>query len=82
MNASFVNPPNEYTPYIYTFCEAFFAFWIVYLVVENVLNSLGKTYDGYHSLTPEKKADFISRIVANIHGVVAVIAAIASFYCE
>lgn len=40
----------------------------------------GKNYEAYHALTPDKKADFISRIVANVHAVIGVIASIAAFY--
>jgi len=40
------------------------------------LMSLWKSNDIYHALSYEKKADYLSRIVANVHAVVAVVLAI------
>lgn len=55
MDGVLLNTTQDYLPYISTFSKSFVFFWIVYFIAESVLSNLGKNYDAYHVLTPEKK---------------------------
>jgi hypothetical protein len=46
----------------------FIFFWITYFVSAAVMGAM-KSNKIYQELSPEKKADYLSRIVANIHAV-------------
>ena len=50
----------------------FVFFWAVFYVTYFIM-SLWKSNVIYQELTKEKKADYVSRIVANIHALIAVI---------
>ncbi len=59
----------------------FFAFfWLTYIVSNLYMNTVGKDNKAYHEMKPGKKADYLSRIVANVHAVLSCIAAAVSFF--
>ena len=65
---------------ITVFVSSFVFFWLCYLVSYVALESLCKSTKKYTEMKSEKKADYLSRVVANIHAVLSCIAAILSFY--
>lgn len=57
----------------------FIFFWIMYIITYGVM-SMWKSNKIYQELAPEKKADYVSRIVANIHAVIAVYMAVVILF--
>ena len=62
------------------FVSSFTFFWLCYIVADLVFKHGCKWNVAYNALTSEKKADYLSRVVANIHAVLSCIAAILSFF--
>ena len=77
-------PPAEQIDakyYIAAICIWQIIFWACYSLTEKFMESK-KDWKEYVQLTPDKKADYLSRVVANIHAVFACIAAyISIFWC-
>lgn len=56
-------------------------FWILYFITEKIMDGR-KDLKECVQLTSSQKADYISRIIANIHAIIsAVLSYIALFYC-
>lgn len=62
------------------FITSFAFFWLTYYVSNIYMNTIGKDNKAYHDMKPGKKADYLSRVVANVHAVLSCIAAVISFY--
>jgi len=62
------------------FFSSFTFFWLCYIAADLVFKYGCKWNVAYNALTSEKKADYLSRVVANIHAVLSCIAAILSFF--
>ena len=71
---------SDFTNLATVFIGSFLYFWLCYFVSAAFMKHFCAGNKKYQALTPGKKADYISRIVANIHAVLSCIAAILSFY--
>ena len=61
------------------FISSFTFFWMCYIVADAVFKYGCKWNVAYNDLKSDKKADYLSRVVANIHAVLTCTAAILSF---
>ena len=61
------------------FISSFTFFWLCYIVADLVFKHGCKWNVAYNDLKSDKKADYLSRVVANIHAVLSCVAAILSF---
>ena len=64
------------------FSCSFAFFWLTYYLSQEFMNKQCKANAVYHALKSGQKADFLSRIVANVHAVLSCIAAVISYYGE
>ena len=72
---------SEDTQNLYITFGFFFAFfWLVYIVSNIYMNTAGKSNKAYHELKPGQKADFLSRVVANVHAIISCVAAVISLF--
>ena len=62
------------------FGASFVFFWLTYIVSSIYMNTVAKDNKAYHEMKPGKKADYLSRVVANVHAVLSCIAAVTSFF--
>ena len=62
------------------FGTSFVFFWLTYIVSSIYMNTVAKDNKAYHEMKPGKKADYLSRVVANVHAVLSCIAAVTSFF--
>ena len=62
------------------FGASFVFFWVTYTVSSIYMNTVAKDNKAYHEMKPGKKADYLSRVVANVHAVLSCIAALSSFF--
>ena len=62
------------------FAASFVFFWLTYIVSSIYMNTVAKDNKAYHEMKPGKKADYLSRVVANVHAVLSCIAALTSFF--
>jgi len=71
---------QELTELFAVFTVSFIFFWICYAISHVVYENACRKNVAYHELKSDKKADYLSRVVANIHAVFSCIAAYLSFY--
>lgn len=62
------------------FSISFVFFWLTYIVSSLYMNTVGKDNKPYHEMKPGKKADYLSRVVANVHAILSCITAVVSFF--
>ena len=62
------------------FGASFVFFWLTYIVSSIYMNTVAKDNKAYHEMKPGKKADYLSRVVANVHAALSCIAALTSFF--
>ena len=62
------------------FATSFVFFWLTYFVSSFYMDTVAKNNKAYHEMKPGKKADYLSRVVANAHAVLSCIAAVLSFF--
>lgn len=62
------------------FAGSFIFFWFCYILSSLCFSANCKGNKIYQEMPDDKKADYLSRVVANIHAVISCIAACASFF--
>ena len=80
-----VYPPSHSVPHYEHLAEIFLGsfviWWIIYLICEIIFEKQ-KSNETYQLLSARQKADYLSRIVANLHAVVASVVAIMALVCH